>query len=316
MKKALAAILFVMCLVPQVASATPPKVAAVGDLGCDGDHVVRSYSRCHGRAVSDLVFRHHYDAFLPLGDVQYECASSYDLRTVYGPTFGRVMRITHPAVGNHEYWAHAPYQWANKTDHCDFNASGYYRYFGQRAHRTGTGFEGAYSYRLGHWLLIALNSECAYGAGNTGSCAQESAWLSARMGAWNRNHHGRSCTLAYWHKPPLSVAPYAVGVTRGLFSTFANHGGDVVLTGHDHLFAVWHRLNADGQRTPRGTRLFTIGTGGKGFEQARRQDSRVRVRQDRVPGLLRLYLAAHGYRWRFMPIKGRRWTASGYSRCH
>lgn len=280
----------VVCGTSQVASAQAPKIAAVGDMGCDSGHNHWSPSTCHQKAVSDLVFRHGYDAFLPLGDNQYECGSARDFHRVYAPTFGRVKHITHPVVGNHEYWAGAPYQKVSVRDHCDFNATGYYHYFGKRAHRTDTSIEGAYRWRIGHWLMLAMNSECAYGAGNTPPCWRQTVWLKNRMQHFDRLHKGRTCELVYMHKPPLY--PWGTGVTKPFLDTFANYGGDVLLAGHEHTFRT---------RTYRGVDTFTVGTGGKGSA---------------VFGVLSAKLGPGKYTWRFVPARGDSWTSHGSGRCH
>ena len=116
-------------------------IAAAGDIACGpGGH---SSSSCRHQATSDLLVGAGLAAVLPLGDIQYERGSLDAFQTYYDPTWGRVKSITRPAVGNHEYGT--------------AGAAGYFSYFGAAA---GTPGQGWYSYDVGDWHLIALNSNC------------------------------------------------------------------------------------------------------------------------------------------------------------
>jgi len=133
-----------------------------------------------------------YDAVLPLGDLQYERGQASAYRSVYDPTWGRVKAVTHPAVGDNEYSGNG----------CSTaGAAGYSGYFGSAATprqpscRTACG--GYYSYDLGTWHIVVLNTECSKpGVGGCTSSSPQGRWLAADLAA-----NPSQCTLAYWHRP-------------------------------------------------------------------------------------------------------------------
>jgi len=166
--------------------AASPVVAAVGDIACDpanpsyngGDGTATA---CRMKATSDLLVGGGWSAVLLLGDNQYEDGALARYQASYDPTWGRVKGLTYPAPGNHEYGTPG--------------AAGYFAYFGAAA---GDPARGYYSFDLGAWHLVVLNSNCAAVSGCGPGSAQEQ-WLAADLAA----HPGR-CTLAYWHHPRFS----------------------------------------------------------------------------------------------------------------
>src|SRR5215470_7868144 len=126
---------------------------------------------------------------MAVGDLAYPDGTEENF-DCYDKTWGRVKARTRPAPGNHEFHS--------------LGATYYFSYFGAAAGDPKTGY---YSYELGTWHIVALNSECeAIGGCNAGS-AQEK-WLRADLAA-----HPTACTLAYFHKP--------------LFSSGGKHGDDL-----------------------------------------------------------------------------------------
>jgi acid phosphatase type 7 len=193
---ALLTLLFTPALTGQ-ASAADPAIVAVGDMGCsrwdpaynDGDGTA---SECRQRYVSDLTVNPLPSALLVLGDNQYDEGELDEFQTVYDPTFGRANSVVYPSLGNAEY--DTP------------NAQGYFDYFssvGVAGRIGGSAIDashwanGYYSFDIGTWHLIALNSNCSKVPCSRGS-AQES-WLRADLAA-----HPTACTLAYWHHPRFS----------------------------------------------------------------------------------------------------------------
>ncbi len=137
---------------------------------------------------------------------------------------------------------------------------------------TGVG-DGWYSYNLGSWHLISLNIECSTqqpgGCPALGAEPSADSWLGSEL-AWlekdlDENH--APCTAAYWHQPTFSATNSITpeGVTAQLFwQMLYEHKADLVLNGHDHLYARYQPLEPDG--TPnkeRGIREFIVGTGGE-----------------------------------------------------
>ena len=159
------------------------KIAAAGDIACDADDVgfnggAGTRIACRMAATSDLLVGAGLDAVLPLGDLQYGGARLSQFQRGYHLSWGRVKGISRPVVGNHEYETKG--------------AAGYFAYFGAAAGPRGKGY---YSYDLGAWHVIALNSNCAAVGGCKAGSPQE-RWLRSDLAA-NRNR----CALAYWHHP-------------------------------------------------------------------------------------------------------------------
>lgn len=126
--------------------------------------------------------------------------------------------------------------------------------------------DGWYSYNLGSWHLISLNIECET---QPGGCSNTGAWFAAEL-EWLKkdlaaNHS--ACTLAYWHQPTYSAADSITleGTTADAFwQLLYQAGADLVLNGHDHLYARYRPLDPNSNYDPkRGIREFIVGTGGE-----------------------------------------------------
>ncbi len=282
------------------AAATSVTVAAAGDIACDP--AASSFksgngtsTECHMKATSNLLVAMKPSAVLTLGDAQYENGTLSAFQKSYGPSWGRLKAITHPAVGNHEYQTSS--------------ASGYFSYFGSAA---GDRKKGYYSYNLGSWHLIALNSNCSLVGGcHTGSVQE--TWLKADLAA-----HKTKCTLAYWHHPRYSSGEHgSTPALTDLWQTLYNANAEVVLSGHDHHYERFAPQNARGGKdTARGLRQFVVGTGGKSHYAVGTAVANSEVRNATTYGVLRLTLNASSYSWRFVPEAGKTFTDSGTANCH
>jgi hypothetical protein len=231
----------------------------------------------------------------PLGDVVYEAGSREEFAACYHPTWGRFRSRTRPAVGNHEYI----------TPH----AAGYFGYFGTAA---GDPDEGWYSYNLGLWHIVVLNSYCwKIGGCHTGS--PQETWLRADLAA-----NPRPCTLAYWHYPLFSSGVVqGEDMVRPFWQALYAAGADVVLVGHAHNYQRWAPLKPNGKPDPDlGIRQFVVGTGGRGLHPATPQLPNQEVINDNTWGVLALTLSRGAYHWRFVPVAGSTFTDSGSATCH
>jgi hypothetical protein len=230
-----------------------------------------------------------------LGDYAYPNGSARDYRRCFEPSWGRFKARIRPAAGNHEYRQRG--------------ASVYFGYFGAAAGDPRTGY---YSYNLGSWHVVVLNSNCRIVACAAGS-AQE-RWLRADLAA-NRT----ACTLAYWHHPLFTSGANhgSATETRPLFQALYDAGAEVVLAGHNHNYERFApQTPAGALDTARGVRQFVVGTGGGshyGFRAAKRNSE---VRDKTAYGILKLTLRADGYEWRFVPEAGKSFTDAGSGRCH
>ncbi len=218
-------------------AAGDPVVAAAGDIAC-ADGTAATAGSCRHRAVSDKILTDTaVGTVLVLGDTQYRSGTLADFHGSFDPTWGRLKSRTRPVPGNHEY----------RTS----GAEGYYDYFGSRAGDPGRGY---YSFDLGTWHVVALNSEK-----DTTATGAQVSWLKADLKA----HPGR-CTLAFYHRPRWSsgvhgdsavVAPFV----RALYDANA----DLILNGHDHDYERLHPLNPSGVRdNARGITQIVSGLGG------------------------------------------------------
>jgi acid phosphatase type 7 len=232
-----------------------------------------------------------------LGDNAYTSGSATEYTNCYGPSWGRHRSRTRPTPGNHEY---------NTS-----NATGYYGYFGSAA---GDPAKGYYSYDLGTWHIIVLNSNSSC---TTISCAAGSAqdtWLRADLAA-----HSNVCTLAYWHHPRFNS-----GLEHGNNTAVANfwdalyqYGADVVLSGHEHVYERFApQTPAAVANSTTGIRQFTVGTGGASHYPFGTIQPNSEVRNSTAYGVLKLTLHATSYDWQFVPVAGATFTDSGTGNCH
>ena len=232
---------------------------------------------------------------MAVGDLAYPDGTQENF-ACYDKTWGRVRARTRPAAGNHEFHsAGAPY---------------YFNYFGTAA---GDPSKGYFSYELGAWHIIVLNSECvAVGGCEAGS--QEEKWLRSDLAA-----HPASCTLAYFHKPLFSSggahgdAPEFQPFWQALYDAHA----DVVVNGHDHDYERFAPQTPNGVAdAAHGIRQFVVGTGGKNHRPFHAPDKNSEVRDATAFGVLKVTLKANSYDWQFVPEAGKTFTDSGSGSCH
>ena len=276
------------------------RVAAAGDIACDPSSPffnagAGTAEDCHQRGVSDAILAGHYDAVLPLGDEQYEGGSAAELAASYDPSWGRLKAITHPAVGNHEYGSPG--------------AEAYFQYFGVAAGQPDRGY---YSYDLGSWHLIVLNSNCARILGCAAGSAED-AWLRADLAA-----HPVPCVVAYWHHPRFSSGQNGdAEFMSTIWSDLYAAGADVVLNGHDHDYERFAPQNPAGVRDDaRGIREFVVGTGGKNHMKFKSIEANSEVHDNTSFGFLELTLRDGAYDWKFVSDPPGGLSDSGSGTCH
>lgn len=227
-----------------------------------------------------------------LGDNVYNNGTAAEFSNYYEPTWGRHKARTRPSPGNHDY---------NTS-----GATGYYNYFGAQAGPSGRGY---YSYDLGNWHIVSLNSNISMAAGS----AQEQ-WLRADLAASTK-----PCTAAYWHHPLFtSGANHAPSTaTRPLFQALYDHNADVVLTGHNHQYERFAPQNPNGGLdTARGIRSFVAGMGGAGHYSFGTIRPNSEARNSDTYGVLKLTLRSNSFDWQFVPEAGKSYTDSGTTACH
>jgi hypothetical protein len=287
---------------PDRRAPVPPVVVAAGDIACSPRSRFRGSSHaCRDRHTASVLADLDMAAVLALGDLQYEEGDLAAFREVYDRSWGRFKDLTRPAVGNHEYLTPA--------------ATGYFDYFngvGAFGGRAGDRDKGYYSFDIGTWHVVALNSVCdAVGGCHAGS--PQEAWLRADLAA-----HRARCTLAYWHHPRFSSGQQRSSLRFVPFwQALYDAGADVVLAGHAHDYERFAPLTPTGEfDAVRGIRQFVVGTGGKflyGFEAIEPYSE---ARDAVTHGVLELSLGTAGYEWRFLPERIGTFTDSGTGTCH
>ncbi len=232
---------------------------------------------------------------MAVGDLAYPDGSRENF-TCYDKTWGRAKSRTRPAPGNHEFHAGG--------------AAPYFNYFGAVAGDPKTGY---YSYELGTWHIIVLNSECRDVGGCEAGSPQE-RWLRADLAA-----HPAACTLSYWHRPLFSSgSAHGNDLTvKPLFQALYEANADVVVGGHDHDYERFAPQTPAGVADPeRGIREFVVGTGGKNHRPFGAPKPNSELRDATAFGVLKLTLRPGAYDWQFIPETGKSFTDSGSGKCH
>jgi hypothetical protein len=262
--------------------AADPVIAAAGDIAGSGTG---------DEATARLLDSIAPQAVLTTGDNAYESGTLAEFNSFYDPTWGRHRAITHPVPGNHEYTT--------------AGAAGYFDYFGAASGVRGKGY---YSYNLGAWHLIALNSEIAHDAASV-----QVAWLKSDLATSTAK-----CTLAYWHKPRFTAGNYSdFPEYTPFWQALWDANADVVLAGHDHNYQRYSPLNPTGiADSARGLREFVVGTGGRSH-YALRADSRRAAGNGTAFGVLKLTLHPTSFDFSFLPQAGQTYSDSGSAiSCH
>ena len=262
-------------------------IVAVGDIA--------SCSSTADEATARLVGGMEGATVLTLGDEAYPEGTAEEFEECYKPSWGRFEDRTRPVPGNHEY---------HTTD-----AKGYFGYFSDAAGERGKGY---YSYDLGQWHIVALNSNCE--EVGCGASSPQLRWLKADLAK-----HAKRCTLAYFHYPLFSSGKYRPGVreVKPLWEVLYAADADVVLNGHDHNYQRFAPQDPDGKADPqRGIREFVVGTGGRSLYQIGEPIANTEVYNDETYGVLKHTPRPEGYEWQFVPVAGETFTDSGSARCH
>lgn len=268
-------------------TATPP-AGESGTLLAAGDIVSCSSSgdEATAKLLDDLT-----GTVATLGDNAYQSGTSQEFTDCYGSSWGRHKSRTRPALGNHEYLTSG--------------AAGYFGYFSPDVQTS------YYSYELGAWHIVVLDSNCSQ-VGGCGAGSPQETWLRQDLA-----DHPTNCTLAYWHHPRFSFGNYSNDPrTQALWQVLDEAGAEIVLAGHDHNYQRWTPLNGAGDPDPNGIRQFVVGTGGKSHYSLGNPPPTVEKSDDTTFGVLQLTLHPTGYEWTFVPEADKSFTDTGTGTCH
>lgn len=254
---------------------TPVVVAGAGDI-CDS-----TGSACVG--TSDLIFNMSPapDAVFTAGDNAYSNGTLAEFNKNYEPSWGRFKANTHPTPGNHEY---------NTA-----NATGYFDYFngvGQQTGPAGDRSKGYYSWDVGDWHFVALNTM----SGGTVAAAQLN-WLKADLAGTTK-----PCIAAYWHHPLVSVGNYSPGISQAKPLVDALYGAhaDLMLVGHDHNYQRFAKMDGSKAAKSDGIRQVLVGSGGRYFYAIKSTNPLLEVSNADTWGVLKLTLTSTGYTGQFL----------------
>ncbi len=293
---ALGALLLAAATAPAARARSAPLIAAAGDIACGPGNPrfnsgLGTANDCQELLTSNLFAGRSLSAVLPLGDLQYDDNGSLEsFLASYQPTWGRWHAASHPVIGNHEY-----------DD--GLGAQGYWDYWdgvGVGNGAAGVRGQGWYSYNVGSWHLVALNSNC-----DQVSCRGDSRqlrWLRRDL-----SDNADRCVLAYMHHPHFSSGLYEErGHTRSLWKALYRGRADVVLNGHDHLYERFAPQRPSGiVDYHNGITQFTVGTGGYFlFPIASPPIANSQFAYNQSFGVLFMRLALKSYGWSFVDVSG------------
>jgi peptidoglycan/xylan/chitin deacetylase (PgdA/CDA1 family) len=307
----------------QVAPNPDPIVGSAGDIACDPtaagfNNGLGFGGDCVAASTANLLTG--IDAVLPLGDDQYNCGGVSAFEQAYGPTWGVKRAITYPVPGDKDWTT------SGGTDCPATPGAGYQQYFSSSGGLFGSKLPSVvnvsdtsayYSYNLGSWHIIALNtSPCVLN--DPGFCAAGSAqdlWLQNDLA-----HDTATCTLAYYQNPRWASTASGSGgdsTMQQLWQDLYAGGADVVLNGDSHWYERFAPLNSSGAiDNTFGVRQFIVGTGGAGLEQPGTEVPTSQVLNATTHGIIKLTLHNGSYSWQFINNGESTFTDSGSASCH
>ncbi|MFN7133982.1 MAG: metallophosphoesterase family protein [Myxococcales bacterium] len=267
----------------------PAILVGAGDIArcsSDGDEQT-------ARILDRVVAQHPNAVVFAAGDLAYNDGSPTEFKNCYDPTWGRHKARTRPAPGNHEYGTKG--------------AAGYFAYFGEQAGEAGKGY---YSYELGNWHVVALNSNCS-AVGGCGEGSPQLTWLKQDLAK-----SGKKCIAAYWHHPRFSSGSHGPNTAvTPLWKALEDAGADFVVVGHDHHYERFAPMNSRGEATPNGIREFLVGSGGTSFRTVGKT-ANSQVAQVGTHGVMKFTLHDDKYEWEFLPVDGKTFTDKGSAACN
>lgn len=281
---------------PATSSTPAPTPAPASDPVLVGAGDIADCAALSPAAKTAILLDHIEGTVFTLGDNAYESGTPRQFADCYAPTWGRHKERTRPVVGNHDYGT--------------ASASGYFDYFESTA---GDRSKGCYSYDLGSWHIVVLNSNCVQ-VGGCGNGSRQETWLREDLAA-----HPARCTAAMWHNPRFSSGREHGDdlKVRDLWHTLYEAGAELVISGHDHDYERFAPMDAGGRIDPqRGIRQFVAGTGGRVLYSFGRTRAGSEVKNNETFGVFKLTLHPDEYDWQFIPVAGQTFTDEGREKCH
>jgi peptidoglycan/xylan/chitin deacetylase (PgdA/CDA1 family) len=286
-----------------------PIIGAAGDIACDPSSPAFNGGLGTGTdcvAADTAGLLGGVDAVLPIGDDQYDCGGLAAFNQAYDPTWGVKKAITYPVPGDKDYAT------TGGTDCPSTPGAGYYSYFGARA---GDPSKGYYSYNLGAWHVVALNTApCPDDPTTCAAGSAQDTWLKADLAT-----NPSQCTLAYFQNPRwVSSGSGGDATYQPIWQDLYNGGVDVVMNGDTHWYERFQPMNASGKAdSTYGVREFVVGTGGAGLDDT--PPTRLTTSQvlnQVTHGVMRMTLHNGSFDWQFVHANDGTFTDSGTANCH
>ena len=264
-----------------LAGESPVTILAAGDIAeCRDQH--SKYPRVNARLTAQQLLRSP-GQILALGDLAYPHGSFRDFQECYDPTWGQVKERTHPVPGNHDYDTR--------------EAAPYFAYWKNQAGEAGRGY---YSFDVGDWHIIALNSNIEKKKHHKETNSAQHQWLKQDLAATQAR-----CILAFWHHPVFSSGRH--GNDSRMFyilRTIYDFGVSIVLTAHDHHYERFAPQDPNGNLDfSHGFRQFVVGTGGGTLRPLQHSQKNSEAFRSDTFGILKLNLYPDRYSWQFMPTE-------------
>lgn len=266
----------------------PVTIVAAGDIG----QCFNAPATASGAKKTAALVGAQDALVLTLGDHAYENGTPSEFASCFHPTWGAFKDRIHPTPGNHDYYT--------------AGAEGYFGYFGAQA---GPNRRGYYSFDVGGWHFISLNS-----LADVSAQSDQYQWLKSDLA-----NSTSTCTIAYWHYPAFNSGGVygSVMAMRPFFDALHAAGVEIVLSGHEHIYERFAPQKADGTADPaRGVRQFVVGTGGHDLNPMGTVLPNSEFRQNTTWGVLRLTLGQGNYGWQFVPVGGGAALDAGTGACH
>jgi len=272
------------CEKPEIKTIT---IVAVGGIACAADDPGNGTSQaCRDKDTGALAYALKPEAFIGLGDYQYETPTDEDYNSIYDTSWGKLKTITYPAIGNQEYKVH--------------EANTFHNYFGERSGPD----QGYWSVNLAQWHVVFLNSNCTVVTGGCGTDSPQNKWLRENLDANNSR-----CTMAVWHHPRWSNGIAGADArTSALYKTLVEHNVDILLSAHEADYERFTKLDENGKPDSNATRQLVVGTGGQATYNPQEGNAAWRDRTSTAGsqklitdshGILKMRLDSGSYTWEF-----------------
>ena len=257
--------------------ATPAVLLAAGDIAyCAADAATSDAAK-----TAAILRRVPGVPVLTLGDNAYVSGTAAEFASCFAPTWGVELPRLRPSPGNHDY---------GNGGAGGAEPLGYLGYFGRLAGATPRAY---YSFDLGQWHIVSLNSNIDAAAGSV-----QELWLRDDLA-----NTARKCVLAYWHHPVFTSSPRGDNPKMAdVWRALSDFKVDIVLNGHEHNYERFKKQTPTGVVAADGIRQFIIGSGGVGHTAAvlpLKPNSE--LFNGLTYGVLKLTLEPNAYSWEFLP---------------